>query len=100
MFKLSINKDYYKPKFVKSGYNNKYIRYESTGDKILTFKEYLALIEQYLEDLKSDYKNKNEWKIRLTAESYFISLKPDSNETRIMYTKSDNEKIMTLKITL
>ena len=51
LFKLSIDKDYYKPKFVKSGYNNNYTRYESKGDKILTVKEYLALIVQYLEDL-------------------------------------------------
>ena len=39
LFKLSINKDYYKPTLVKSGYNNNYIRYESKGDKILTVKE-------------------------------------------------------------
>ena len=94
MFKLSIDKDYYKPKFVKSGYNNSYIRYESKGDKILTVKEYLALIEQYLEDLINDYKNEGEWKMQLTAEINFTSLKPDSNETRIMHTKSDNEEIM------
>ena len=47
-FKLSIGKDYYKPILVKSGYNNNYIQYESKGDKILTLKEYLGLIEQYL----------------------------------------------------
>ena len=94
MFKLSIDKDYYKSTLVKSGYNNNYIRYESKGDKILTVKEYLALIEQYLADLTNDYKSKGEWKIQLIAEINFISLKPDSNETRIMHTKSDNEEIM------
>ena len=61
---------------------------------MLTVKEYLSLIEQYLEDLINDYKNKGEWKIQLTAEINFISLKPDSNETRIMHTKNDNEEIM------
>ena len=94
MFKLSIDKDYYKPKFVKSGYNNNYIRYESKGDKILTVKEYLALIQKYLAGLINDYKSKGEWKIQLTAEINFTSLKPDSNEPRIMHTKSDNEEIM------
>ena len=94
MFKLSIDKDYYKPKFVKSGYNNNYTRYESKGDKILTVKECLALKEKYLEDLINDYKSKGEWKIQLTAESNFTSLKPDSNLTCIMHTKSDNEEIM------
>ena len=94
MFKLSIDKDYYKPILVKSGYNNNYIQYESKGDKILTLKEYLALIEQYLRKLINYYKNNGEWKLQLTAEISFISLKPGSDETRVMHTKSDNEEIM------
>ena len=40
------------------------------------------------------YKNKGEWKIQLTAEINFISLKPGSDETRVMHAKSDNEEIM------
>ena len=76
MFKLSIGKDYYKPILVKSGYNNNYIQYESKEDKILTVKEDLALIEQYLRELKNYYKNKGEWKLQLTAEINFISIKP------------------------
>ena len=47
LFKLSIDKDYYKPILVKSGYNGNYVQYESKGDKILTLQEYLALIEKY-----------------------------------------------------
>ena len=77
MFKLSIGKDYYKPILVKSGYNNNYIQYESKEDKILTVKEDLALIEQYLRELKNYYKNKGEWILQLTAEINFISIKPD-----------------------
>ena len=42
----------------------------------------------------NDYKSKGEWNIQLKAGINFISLKPDSNETRIMHTKSDNEEIM------
>ena len=61
LFKLPIDEDYYKPKLVKSGYNNNYIQYESKGDKILTIKEYLSLIEPYLADMINDYKNKSEW---------------------------------------
>ena len=94
MFKLSIGKDYYKPILVKSGYNNNYIQYGSKGDKILTVKEYLALIEQYLKELINYYKNKGEWKLKLTVEINFISLKPGSDETRIMHTRSDNEEII------
>ena len=43
----------------------------------------------------NDYKSKGEWKIQLTAKINFTSLKPDSDETRIMQTKSDNTEIMT-----
>ena len=94
LFKLSIDKDYYKPILVKSGYNNNYIQYESKGDKILTLKEYLALIEQYLRKLINYYKNKGEWKLQLTAEISFVSLKPSSDETRVMHTRSDHEEFM------
>ena len=79
---------------VKSGYNNNYTQYESKGDKILTIKEYLGLIEPYLADMINDYKSKGEWKIQLTAETNFTSLKPDSDEKRIMHTKSDDMEIM------
>ena len=52
------------------------------------------MIESYLIDMINDRKNKGEWKIQLTAEINFISSIPDSDETRIMYTKSDNLEIM------
>ena len=91
---MSINKDYYKPILVKSGYNGNYVQYESKGDKILTLKEYLTLIEKYLRELINYYKNKGEWKLQLIAEINFISLKPGSDETRIMHTRSDNEEFM------
>ena len=94
MFKLSIDKDYYKPILVKSGYNNNYIQYESKGDKILTLREYLDLIEKYLRKLINYYKNKGEWKVQLIAEINFISLKPRFDETHIMHTRSDNEEFM------
>ena len=95
LFKLSIDEDYYKPTLVKSGYNNNYIQYENKGDKILMVEECLSLIEPCLTDMINDYKSKGEWKIQLTAEINFTSLKPDSNETRVMHTRSDNEEIMT-----
>ena len=93
MFKFSINKDYYKLTLDKSGYNNNYAQYETKGDKILTLEEYLALIEQYLRELIIYYKNKGEWKVQLIADINFFSLKPGSDETRVMYTKSDNIEI-------
>ena len=39
----------------------------------------------------NDYKSKGEWKIQLTAGINFISLKPDSDETRIMHTKKRDD---------
>ena len=93
LFKLSIDKDHYKPILIKSGYNGNYVQYESKGDKILTLKEYLALIEKYLRELINYYKNKGEWKIQLIAEINFISLKTGSDETRINHTRSDNIEI-------
>ena len=94
LFKLSIDKDYYKPILVKSGYNGNYVQYESKGDKISALKEYLTLIEKYLRELINYYKNKGEWKLQLIADINFISLKPGSDETRIMHTRSDNEEFM------
>ena len=94
LFKLSIDKDHYKPTLVKRGYNNNYIQYESKRDKILTLKEYLALIERYLRKLINYYTNKGEWKLQLTAGISFVSLKPGSDEARVMHTRSNNEEIM------
>ena len=94
LFKISIDKDYYKPKLNKGGYNKNYDQYESKGDKILSLKEYLNLIEKYLRELLEEYKQKGEWKVQLTIEVNFISLKHGSDETRIMYTRSDNIEIM------
>ena len=94
MFDLSINEDYYKQIIVNSAFNNNYTQYESKGDKILTIEEYLSMIESYLVDMINDHKNKDEWKIQLSAEINFISSKSDSDETRIMYTKSNNIEIM------
>ena len=90
LFKILI----YKPTIVKSGYNNNYIQYKSEGDKILTVKEYLALIEPYLRELINDDKSKGEWKVQLTAQINFISLRPDSDETRAMHTRSNKEEFM------
>ena len=84
----------YKPTIVKSGYNNNYIEYRSEGNEILTFEEYLALIEPYLRELINDHKNKGEWKIQLTAHINFISLRPGFDEKRVMHTRSVNEEFI------
>ena len=72
LFKISIDKDYYKPKLSNSGYNKDFAQYESKGDKILSLKEYLNLLEKYLRELIEEYKLKGEWKLQLTIEVNFI----------------------------
>ena len=54
----------------------------------------MNLIKPYLEDLINEKKNKGEWKLQLMAKISFVSLKPDSDETRLMYTRSDPMEIM------
>ena len=88
---LEIN---YEPTLVKSGYNNNYIEYRSKGNDVLTFEDHFDLIEPYLRKLINDYKSKGEWKIQLTAQINFISLRPGSNETHVMHTRSVNEEFM------
>ena len=93
LFRLSISEDSYKPKLVKTGFSDNYTKYESKGDKILTVEEYLSFIEPYLSRMINDYKSKGEWKVQLTTKINFISLKPGSDETRVMHTKSDSAEI-------
>ena len=83
-----------KPTIVKSGYNNNYIEYRTKGVDILTIEEYLNLIVPFLKKIINDHKNKGEWKIQITAQINFISLRPGSNETRVIHTRSVNEEFM------
>ena len=66
----------------------------SNGNNSLSFNEYLELIKPYLYDLINVYKAKGEWKLQLSAESSFVSQKPGSDETHIMYSRSNCEEIM------
>ena len=52
------------------------------------------MIRPYLVDMINDHKTKSEWKIQLTMVINFSSSKLDSDETRIMHTKSSNIEIM------
>ena len=102
MFDLSISEDYYKPIIVKDTFNNNYIQYESKGDKdkILTISKPVNLavnhdmIRSYLVNIINNHKTQSEWKIQLSVAISFISSKPDSDQTHIMHTKSNNIEIM------
>ena len=84
----------YEPLLIKTGFNNNYLEYISNGNNSLSFNEYLELIKPYLYDLINVYKAKGEWKLQLSAEISFISQKPNSDEIRIMYTRSTPEEII------
>ena len=92
---LFNQEDYYKPTEVKSAFDGSYMLYESRGDKdnMLAIYEYFDKIKPYLKDMIDDYKSKGEWKIQLSMRMIFVSF-TDANETRDMYTKSDNITIM------
>ena len=79
---------------IKTGFDNNYLEYMSNGNNSLSFNEYLELIKPYLYDLRNVYKAKGEWKLQLSAEISFVLQKPDSNEIRIMYTRSTPEEII------
>ena len=84
----------YKPILIRTGFNNNYLEYGSEGSNSLSFTEYLDLIKPYLEDLINEKKNKGEWKLQLTAKISFVSLKPDSDETRLMHTRGNTAEFM------
>ena len=84
----------YEPILIKTGFNNNYLEYRSEGNDSLSFEEYLNLIKPYLNDLINDKKDKGEWRLQLSAEISFVSQKPDSDEKRVMYTKSICEEFM------
>ena len=87
--------DNYKPMIINSAFSNNYILYESRRNKDkTTVDEYHNIIRPYLVDIINDHKSQSEWKIQLTIAINFISSEPDSDETRTMYTRSDNVEIM------
>ena len=84
----------YEPILIKTGFDNNYLEYRSEGNNSLSFEEYINLIKPYLNDLINNKKEKGEWKLQLSAEISFVSQKPGSDETRIMYTRSICEEFM------
>ena len=86
-----IDEDYYKPIGIGNAFSSNYIEYQSNGDKdrILSVKEYLDMIRQYLRDIINNHKTQNEWKIQLSLAINFVPSK-NFKETLTMHTNSDN----------
>ena len=89
--------DYYKSREVKNAFDGSYVLYKSKGNKDddirLALYEYFDIITPYLRDMMDDHKAKDEWKIQLSMRIILVSF-TDANETRDIYTKSDNVTIM------
>ena len=70
---------------VNNFWNNRYIEYETNGDKnrTLSLSEYLNNIEPSFRNILIDLQNSDEWKIQLIAIN-FISSK-DAEEERVMH---------------
>ena len=84
----------YEPILIKTGFDGNYLEYRSEGNNLLRFEEYINLIKPYLNDLINNKKDEGEWKLQLSAEISFVSQKPGSDETRVMYTRSICEDFM------
>ena len=94
-FLFDPEKDRYKPVKTDNAFNKSYIQYESIGDKdkSLSIREYIDMIRPCLSYIINDHQTQGEWKVHLTLAINFIFSK-DSDETRIMHSKSDNIEIM------
>ena len=79
----SEEEDHYEPVRTSNDSSNNVIEYESNVDefKILSVKEYLDIIRQYLNDIIHNHKTQGEWKIQLTLAITFLPPK-DLKETR------------------
>ena len=90
-----IDEDYYKPIKTNGAFNDNYMEYESRGDKDrnLSLEDYLNIIKPFLKDMINNHKTYGEWKIQLIMRINFIS-PLDTDEFHIMYSKSNNTKIM------
>ena len=89
------SEDYYEPVRVRNFWSRNYIECESNRDrnKTVSIIEYLYKIRPYLKDIINDLKKFDTWKIQLTIAINFISSK-DTDEERVMHSKSDNIEIM------
>ena len=87
------DEDYYESKMIKVAFNDSYVEYEINGDrdKRLSIEEYFNMIRPYLSNIIDD--PKDEWKIQLTMEINFISIK-DSRESHPMHMHSKNIVIL------
>ena len=65
---------------IYEAFDNSYVEYQTEGDKdkILSSKEYLDMIRQYLSDIINE--DKDEWKIQLSMRINFVTSK-DSEDS-------------------
>ena len=89
----SEEEDHYEPVRTSNDFSNNVIEYEINvhENKILSVKEYLDIIRQYLNDITHNHKTQGEWKNQLPLAISFLSPK-NFKEIRTMHSNSDNMK--------
>ena len=85
----------YKPIKISGAFSDNFVEYKSSSkkDKSISITRYLNNIRKHLRKLINDKRKKGEREIQLIIKINFISSK-NFNETRDIYSKSDNFEIM------
>ena len=79
---------------INSTFNYNYQEHQTDSDKkLLAPNEYLEKIRPNLIQLINNHKDNNNWKIQLTTQIIFNSIK-NLNDKRILYVKTKNVEIM------
>ena len=88
-------KNVYKPIKISGAFSDNFVEYKSDSkkDKSISISGYLNNIREHLRKLINDKKKSGGWKIQLVLKIKIICSK-NFNETRDMYSKSDNFEIM------
>ena len=88
-------KNVYKPIKISGAFSDNFVEHKSDSkkDKSISISGYLNNVREQLRKLMNDKKKSREWKIQLVLKINFIFSK-NFNETRDMFSKSDNYEIM------
>ena len=85
------NEENHKSIKINNAFNGDYIEYENDGDQdnILSVKEHVEMIRQYLSNIINNHETQNQWKIQLLLAINFVSSE-DFKESRTTHRNNDN----------
>ena len=85
--------NHYEPEKINGSFNDKYIEYKSEGNENTSTNQYIEKIRAYLGNMINCPGESGEWKVHLTMNINFMSLK-DSGVSQPMQSKCDNIEII------